>query len=82
MKTFFESKNQKQDRGNYKIVTGNFFMDSPLRGDTFKVQRPMLNAQRPTPNAQRLTPNAQRTTLGANFIFSNCHLHPARAGQF
>ena len=33
MKTIFQSKNSKQDRGNYKIVTGKFLTYSPLRGE-------------------------------------------------
>jgi hypothetical protein len=33
MKTIVQSKNLKQDRGNYKIVIGNILMHSPFKGD-------------------------------------------------
>jgi len=36
MNTIYQSKKLKQDRGNYKIVTGNYLGYSPLQGDTPK----------------------------------------------
>src|ERR1700712_2800272 len=38
MKTIYQRKNLKQDRGNYKIVTGKFLTYSPLRGEDFKLK--------------------------------------------
>jgi hypothetical protein len=39
MKTIFQNIKLKQDGGNYKIVTGNFLMNSPLRGDDLSLKR-------------------------------------------